>query len=169
MKITYSFLTIFLLFSITPQVFSQKQAQAENYRDSVITAIYKIDEQEHEIAERLLSSVPAYDTIYNLAQYEQGLNFLNGGKFEEAIAVYSKMTETASEYNHRAYSGWAIALDSLGKDDESLAVFDKGIDEYTHHYLLYFNKATTLQGMERYQEAVEYYQKTILYAPGHVT
>ncbi|MDA3882024.1 MAG: tetratricopeptide repeat protein [Bacteroidales bacterium] len=169
MKITYSFLTICLLYSITTQVFSQKNAQPENYRDSVITAIYKIDEQEHEIAERLLSSVPTHDTIYNLAQYEQGLNFLNGGKFEEAIAVYSNMTKTASEYNHRAYSGWAIALDSLEKDEESLAVFDKGIAEYTHHYLLYFNKATTLQGMERYQEAVEYYKKTILYAPGHVT
>jgi antitoxin component YwqK of YwqJK toxin-antitoxin module len=55
----------------------------------------------------------------------------------------------------------------MGKTEESLKVYDEGIKIFPMNYLLYYNKAVTLQRMGRYQEAIENYQKTLWANPNH--
>jgi antitoxin component YwqK of YwqJK toxin-antitoxin module len=65
------------------------------------------------------------------------------------------------------YINLGTALDELGKKEESIKAYDEGIKIFPMDHLLYYNKAITFQRWEKYQEAVENYQKTLWLNPNH--
>ncbi|MCK9561590.1 MAG: hypothetical protein M0R02_02595 [Bacteroidales bacterium] len=169
MNVKHTFFRIlFLGMFVSSQTYAQKQAQAENFADSLYSGLRDINKELYESAIRKFQSVPVYDTMYAHAQHELGLAYIRSGEFNKACAVFDSLRYAETDFGNNIYTAWAIALDSLNKKEEALAILDTGISHYPHQYLLYYSKAVYLQAMEQYEQAMKEFQNAIMYAPGHV-
>src|SRR5690554_2891942 len=169
MNVKHTFFRIlFLGMFISSQTYAQKQAQAENFADSLYSGLRDINKELYESAIRKFQSVPVYDTMYAHAQHELDLAYIRSGEFNKACAVFDSLRYAETDFGNNIYTAWAIALDSLNKKEEALAILDTGISHYPHQYLLYYSKAVYLQAMEQYEQAMKEFQNAIMYAPGHV-
>lgn len=149
-------------------IYAQKNAKPENYSKALELAVDQMDNEEYAESRKNLISIPKGDTLYTLAQYELSLLNIKTKNYNECVENCKYLLQTPFIEGDRVYSNYGIALDSLGKKEESVAMYNQGIQKYPKSYLLHFNKAVTLESMKRYKEAIEAYQECLINYPSHI-
>jgi tetratricopeptide (TPR) repeat protein len=65
------------------------------------------------------------------------------------------------------YMQYGSALDDMGKPNDALEMYDEAISKYPGLFLLHFNKGLTLQKLNRFEEALLEYQRSLQIKPLH--
>ncbi|HLP13362.1 MAG TPA: tetratricopeptide repeat protein [Flavobacteriales bacterium] len=100
---------------------------------------------------------------------EKALTLLTMGKTEEAI-VNCKLAiqkHPTHEELKTVYVTYGNALDALKKTDESLQVYEDGLNLFPEFYQLHFNKGIALASVKKYEEALLCFNKSVKYNPKH--
>ena len=147
--------------------YSQDTINPYNAEKQIHKGIEFHDKGEYSKAIEIYQQVNRNDSNYSWAQTELSLTFLRMKEYEKVISVCRNALGNKIVSDALIYSNLGTALDETGKSEESLKVYDAGIKIFPMNFLLYYNKAITLQRMGRYQDAVEYYQKTLWANPNH--
>jgi len=90
-----------------------------------------------------------------------GMALFLKGDYERAVKAFSEAIRIDNS-NSRTYNNLALALYKLGKYDETFEAFKKGGDEGT----AYYNLGCLYTMEEKYNEAVQAFEKAIEIKPG---
>ncbi len=103
------------------------------------------------------------------AMGEKAMSLLAFNKPQEAADLCAVIFENflGSRNLEFVYTTYGNALDAIGKPEESLEIYNKGLVEYPNNAHLHFNKGITLTGLDRYDEAQTSIEKAILLNPYH--
>lgn len=164
-------ITAVLLFVLT-QVFGNdketKERIAPNSGQLIQQGIKLHDDEQYKEAIAVYTKIPSNDTNYVLARFEIALSYSEDSMYAEAIKVLEEVKSIPSLTQPEIFSLLASCYDKNGEFEKSLKAFDEGIAIAPASYLLYYNKAITLEREKRYQEAFENYKSAVLYSPTHV-
>lgn len=127
------------------------------------------DQEKYDEALELYNKVPENDTNYTLAVVEKALTFYAKKDYDKAITMCREGLQYGSEYDYNLYVTLGSAYDDAGKPEEALTVYDKAIKEYPKNHLLIYNKAVTVEKLEKYDEAVALYKQVLQITPYHAT
>jgi tetratricopeptide (TPR) repeat protein len=107
------------------------------------------------------------DNLYALV--EKAYSYLAQKKYEDAIKtseIALAKHKTGNELK-TLFVTYGNALDMIEKPIESIAAYDRGIKLFPEEQMLYFNKAVTLRGLKRNDEAMLALQKAVILNPNH--
>lgn len=97
------------------------------------------------------------------ANYEKGYSLYTMGKIKECASLSKDMIKefAGNPALHLVYMQYGSSLDDLGKSKEAIDAYDEGIKIFPDEYLLHFNRALTLQKMEKTEDALLGYQSAL--------
>jgi len=107
--------------------------------------------------------------LYGLA--EKAMSLMYARRPKEAIPLCKKAIENhaGNPALRSVYVTYGSCLDEMNSRQESLAVFEEGIQLFPDFYLLYFNKGITLSVLNKNDEAIESIQQAIKLNPQHAS
>jgi Tfp pilus assembly protein PilF len=113
----------------------------------------------------------AVDPGYYLAYYEKSLSFFRATRMQECADLCKFILKRFPEgsENKGVYINYGSALDGLGKSDDAIAVYNKGIKKFPNVPLLHFNKAITLYLRKEYDDAADELKSAIFLNPSHAS
>ncbi|MEA4841446.1 MAG: tetratricopeptide repeat protein [Bacteroidales bacterium] len=125
---------------------------------------------------KLDEAIQKYDKALSIdpenftASYEKSLTFLAQNRYEETIQLCQSILKTHSGKVglKDVYVNYGNALDGLKQSEKALAIYDQGSMLFPTYYGLYFNKAITLIGMKKYDDAILSLQQSIKCNPNHI-
>jgi len=161
---------VFLFFFISSCIISYSQDSIINPYNAekiIRQGVDFHDKGDYSKALELYNKVNRNDSSYGWALAEKSVTLLKMKKYDEVIKVCRLAMSKQKVREPYIYINLGTAFDELGNKEESLKVFDEGIRFFPMNYLLYFNKAITLQRSERLGEAVANYQKALWINPNH--
>lgn len=100
---------------------------------------------------------------------EKALSLLSLEKYETAIQICKAIVETQPNSPNLdfVYTTYGNALDLIGKPDQALNIYDQGIAKFPDYFQLHFNKGITLSRINRPEEALAYFEKSVSLNPEH--
>jgi tetratricopeptide (TPR) repeat protein len=109
---------------------------AANNKLEVLTAISALtDEVREELGDesvddedRPLGETFTASSLEAVKNYTEAQNLAANGRYDEAIKSYEQAIAADGDFG-RAYSGWALALFSLGRQDEAAALWQRALTE----------------------------------------
>ncbi len=111
------------------------------------------------------ASRQAWDTeFWPMAHANLGQVLVMAERAEEAIIVYETMLERDPD-NLQVQSSLALALSSSGQGDDALSIFDDILGAEDAAPLDYYNAGVSLYQAERFEQAVEGFEKALERAP----
>lgn len=145
-------------------------AQSDEIEKLVQEGIAYHDSGLYEKAIALYQQALEIDPKSSLANYELAYTYLSQNNFEKAVE-HSKIAIAQKDDNSMAgYIVCGNALDMMGKPDEAIKIYEKGIKKYDN-YLLYYNHALTCfnQGQisKAYVSAISAIQNNSSHASSH--
>ncbi len=146
--------------------FAQQKVEAEKLVDE---GIKFHDKGEYENALSKYDQALKLDKDNLYALVEMAYSLLAQKKYDETIKVSEqavKIHKTGDELK-TLYVTYGNALDMVNRAAESIAVYDMGIKQFPNEQMLYFNKAITLRGLKRNNEALLALEKSVLLKPDH--
>ena len=142
-------------------------AQTEIYKQQIDSAIALHEKGEYDKAIAIYDKVIENDDRYYDAWHEKTLSLFAAKRYQECIAtcqiVLKKFKDNPA--NGQIYCHWGSAVDELGKPNDAVTVFSKGIKKYPDEYLLYLNRGITHYKQNNVKEAVSDMQSTISLNP----
>ena len=111
----------------------------------------------------------ALDSTSGLIYYELAFTYFAMEEYEKAIAASKKVLELDDRYGLEATNNIGNSLDMLGRSQEAVDVFKKGIKTYGEDARLYFNMGITLMHMERLYEGLSAFEQALLTSPVHAS
>lgn len=113
-----------------------------------------------------LGNIPQNDSAYLSALTTKAYYLINLEKYEEAIQVCNEGIDSPFHpFKYYFLLNKASALLSLRNYDAALQVYDEMLVKYPKNYKLYYNKGLVYNGMEKFEEAVNMFQKSITFNP----
>lgn len=105
---------------------------------------------------------------YN-ANYEKSFSYYAAKMYDECITISIFIIEQLPETFEKAnvYSNYGSALDDKGDKQQAIEIFNDGIKKYPYNYRLHFNKGLTLMRLNKQDEALLSFQKTLEVKPLH--
>ena len=154
------------LCSFTCLLSAQKTAN-DLYNEGV--GLYEI--KEYGAAIKKFEEAIAIDKDHYRSHYERSYAMVMMKDYEGCIKASEQLIRDFpnGEHNDKAYLNWGTALDMLGKGNESIKVYQKGIKKYPTFALLYFNSAITYYGMGKTEEAQESAELSLKHNPYHAS
>ncbi|MFN8291764.1 MAG: tetratricopeptide repeat protein [Chitinophagaceae bacterium] len=127
------------------------------------------DKGEYEAAIRKYDQAIKLDDNYFNAWYEKMYSLYEWGKKKECISIAKDVLKKFPDNPglRHVYIQYGSSLDDIGKPEEAIEIYDKGISLYPDEYLLHFNKGLTLQRLEKNEEALLCYQQSLRLKPLH--
>jgi tetratricopeptide (TPR) repeat protein len=115
-------------------------------------------------------AIAKYPELY-LAYYEKSLSLFSAERYEECAELCKSVLKRFpdGEQNKGIYINYGSALDGLGKSEEAITVYNKGIKKYPDVSLLHFNKAVTLYLLKNYEDAADELKSAIFLNPAHAS
>lgn len=157
---------LLMLVSTCSIVCAQQQVAAEKL---VQEGIQLHDKGDYDGAIKKYDAALILDEANLLALAEKALSLLTTKKFDESV----KVCKTAIR-NHpgeaqlnTVYLTYGNALDELKQTDKALSIYDEGIKKFPTFYQLYFNKAITLERVQKHDESLACLQKSASLKPNH--
>jgi hypothetical protein len=153
---------LFLLLSIS--------AIAQRNPDIIVKEGVTLHDQGfYDAAIRKYDSALALDKNHYLANYEKSYTLLVLKKYDECIVLSKYILENFKNGpdNMAVYVNYGSCLDWSGKSEAAIAIYNEGITKYPAEGLLYFNKAITLYGASKIEEAMEADKLAIINNPYH--
>lgn len=167
-----SYQTRLFLYSCFLSLFSLPVfAQTPSAKDLVESGVASHDSGYYDRAVEFYDQAIAVDPAFYLAYYEKSLSLFKAARNQECADVCKlilKRFPDGSE-NKGVYINYGSALDGLGKSEEAIKVYDKGIKKYPDVSLLYFNKAITLYLLKKYEDAADELKSAIFLNPSHAS
>jgi tetratricopeptide (TPR) repeat protein len=104
------------------------------------------------------------------AMGEKAMSLLAFNKPQEAADLCASIMQDykGARNIEFVYTTYGNALDELGKPEESLKIYDKGLAAFPENTQLHFNKGITLSRLNRLEEAKIYFENAVLLNPYHV-
>ena len=102
-----------------------------------------------------------------LVHYEMALSYFSLKYYKNAITHCDAVIKKKGEHLIAAYLVKGSSLDMIGKTEESIKLFKKGIKKEGEHYLFYYNIAVNYAKMNDYSEAEKYGIKGAEVNPQH--
>jgi tetratricopeptide (TPR) repeat protein len=155
-----------LLFA-TGIAFGQSFIEAEKL---VNEGVVDHDKGDYNAAIAKYDNALALDKDNLLALSEKAYSLTALQKYEEAIAVCQQAiaAHPGDDKLRMVYVTQGNSLDALKRPDESLKVYDDGIQQFPDFYLLYFNKGITLSNNNT-DDALACFEKAVLLNPNHAS
>lgn len=148
MKKLFTFFLI-ILFST-----SYMDAQVDSRVDSLVRVGIRLhDEGKYKDAIDVYKEALKMDPKSSLVNYEIGYSYFEQKDYKKAIEYCDKVLKTDNPSVLGAYIVKGSSLDYQNKIQESIDVFEEGVQRYKDNYLLYFNLALVYNKIEKYQEA----------------
>jgi Tfp pilus assembly protein PilF len=165
MKKTFLFLFA-LSICLAHSLYAQDKAQADKLVDE---GVPYHDKGDYEGAIKRYDQALAVDKDNLLALSEKALTLYTMGKYDDVIPLCKRAIKKHPNDSLLAnvYVTYGDALDAMKHTDESLAIFDEGIQKFNYYYQLYFNKAITLTSVKQYDDAIDNFQKALKLNPDH--
>jgi len=163
MKAINLFLSLLILsFSVS--------AQSNEVENLVREGIAYHDSGAYEKAISVYEKALEIDPKSSLANYELAYTYLSQNNYEKAVEHSKVAIEQKDDHSMAGYIVCGNALDMMGKPDEAIKIYEKGIKDYDN-YLLYYNHALTCfnQGQidKAYSSAVHAIQNNSSHASSH--
>ena len=162
-------LLLILLLSLTGNIaFGQNKEEAEKLVDE---GVAYHDKGDYAAAIAKYDKALELDKDNLLALTEKAFSLLSSQKIEEAINYCKKAItiHPGDKGLKTVYVTYGNALDALRKPDQSLEMYDEGIELFPNYYQLHFNKGISLAGIKRYEEAILCFQKAVTFNPLHAS
>lgn len=86
---------------------------------------------------------------------EIAYSYMQAKEYKKAIKHCDKVIKKDEEHVMQAYITKGSCLDYLGKTDESIKLFKKGIKKFGDHYLLHYNLAMNYYRIREFENAEE--------------
>jgi tetratricopeptide (TPR) repeat protein len=98
-----------------------------------------------------------------MANYEKAFTLSMLHKYSETVEICEKLNRLYpfEPQLKNVYVTWGSALDYMEMPEESIRVYNKGLDEFPDFYLLHFNKAITYAKMGEMQKSREAAQEAL--------
>jgi len=158
---------IFLLFGLV-LVPSFLLGQA-NIDSLIKLGVYYHDAGEYDKAIELYKQALLIDQNSDLANYEIAMTYMYAKDFENSIIYSDKVISLDKNNVLQAYITKGSSLDYLGKTDESIKTFEKGIKKFGANYLLYYNLGYDYYKTKDYDKAEEAFTNAIKSNASHAS
>lgn len=123
------------------------------------------DDGKYKQAIDVYKKIPRSDTNYSRALYELALSSYSDSDFTASKQYAELGLKLFPDDANNWYALIANSLDDLGQKDKALAVYDTILKASPYAYVSIFNKGVTLYNLQKYKEAKELFQKTLLVYP----
>ena len=104
--------------------------------------------------QEIIESDPDHDKAY----YNLGNLYYGAGRYEEAVRAYEKVI-VINPRHIKAYNNLGVAYAGIGRKEEAESLFRKAIAVDPENEMAYGNLAILYFGQQKYDLAVEYYEK----------
>lgn len=125
------------------------------------------DEGKYQEAIKLYKQALELEPKSSLVNYELALSYMYSRDYENSLKYSDKVIKLKKENLMDAYVTKGSSLDYLGRVDESIKVFEKGIKKFGGHYLLYYNMGLALYNKGEHEDAKEALVNALDLKPGH--
>ncbi len=111
------------------------------------------------------------DKNYGAAYYEKSFSLYTAGRYQECVDVCKELLDKIPDYENvkNVYVNYGSSLDALGKADEAIKVYNKGIKKCPDFYLLPFNRGITEYNQGKLDEAAGDMKKSVSLNPSHAS
>lgn len=109
------------------------------------------------------------DPNSSLVNYEMSLTYMYAKDYSNAIRHCDKVIALNDKYLVDACINKGSCLDYLGKTDESIKIFEKGIKQFGDNYLLYYNLGYDYLKLEQYDKAQDALMNAIRKKSNHAS
>ena len=138
--------------------------------DSLIQqGVYLHDAGQYDKAIEIYKKALAMDPNSDLANYEISYTYMSAKDYENSIKHSSKVIELNKDYVLQAYLTKGSSLDYLGKTNESIKLFEKGLKKFGDDHLLYYNLGYDYYKINNYDKAEEAFFNAIKTNPTHAS
>lgn len=161
----YALSFTFLFFFFSGFLLAQQNNPLVNSGELIEKGIKLHEEEKYKDAIKLYTQIPRSDTNYHLALHEIILSHYADSNYKACLPLIDEGIKYYPDKMFRWLNHKANVLDDMGKQQEALAVYDTLIKNFPNNVSAYFNKAITLMRMEKYDEAIPYFQQVILIDP----
>ncbi|MCL2025892.1 MAG: tetratricopeptide repeat protein [Leptospirales bacterium] len=125
------------------------------------------DKSEYDKAIEVYKKALELDPESPLANYEIALTYMYKGNNEKAIEHCDVIINAGPVTMVDAYIVKGSALSNLGKMQESIALFNEGIEKFGQNHLLYYNLAFVYYKIEDFENAEKNLLKALALNPAH--
>jgi len=138
--------------------------------DSLVQiGIYYHDNGEYDKAIETYKKALEIEPNSALVNYEIAMTYMYANAYENSIKHSDKVIELNDKYLLQAYITKGSCLDYLGKTNESIKLFEKGIKKFGDHHLLFYNLGYNYYKLSEYDKAEEALINAINSKPDHPT
>lgn len=161
---------ISLLFCVTIN-FAQDKISAEKI---VREGIEFHDKGDYKTAISKYDEALKLDSNNLIALAEKALSLFYSGDYEKSVAIckidLEKHGKEKDENLQNIYVNYGNSLDQLGKTEEALKMYDRGLKDYPDYYQLYFNKGISLlKDPKNLEKALACFQNAVKKNPNHAS
>lgn len=159
---------VLLLLIISTTTFAQNPFEAERLVKAGITLH---DKGDYANAIVKYDSALLVDKDNLLALAEKAMSLLHLENNEEAIktSLIAIEKHRGSDDLRYVYVTCGNAYDAIKNSNRSLEIYEEGIKQFPDFYLLHFNKGITLTGLNKYDEAMTCFIKSVSLNPNHAS
>lgn len=129
------------------------------------TVLYDSGKYDEAVAE--LKTVSKLDTNYVYMLSELAMTYTAQEKYAEAIKTCDEGLATPSSFRAHILRSKAIALDKKGDYKESVALFNKSIDEFPFDFRMIYNLGVTYYNNKDYDKALDCFFRVLAINPFH--
>jgi antitoxin component YwqK of YwqJK toxin-antitoxin module/Tfp pilus assembly protein PilF len=144
--------------------FGQRQPKIIDSEEQLKKAINFMDKENYEGSIKLLMEIPFGDPNFETAQYELCLAYSRSNELEKVIPIAENFI-AQNTTQHLFYNILGSVLDDLGREDESIKVYEAALERFPYSETLWINKGIVHEGIEQIDEAVAAYKHVLSYNP----
>ena len=160
------FMLFFVVFALSFS-FAQSKDTKEQVEALVKQGIAYHDKGEYDKAIETYKKALGIDPGSSWANYEIALTYMYKGNNEKAIEHCDMVIKSGSGAMVEAYIVKGSALDNLGKTQESIKLFNEGIEKFGQNHLLYYNLAFNYYKTGDFEDAEKNLFKALAVNPYH--
>lgn len=111
------------------------------------------------------------DSINITALAEKAFSLLSLKDYSNSIETCKKAINNNPQAKGLkfVYTTYGNALDASQKPNDAIEIYDQGIELFPDYYQLHFNKGITLSGLQKYDQALLSFQKSVSLNPRHAS
>ncbi|MDO3643240.1 tetratricopeptide repeat protein [Mucilaginibacter sp. L3T2-6] len=158
---------VLLALTVISTALKAQQIKLINSGELINKAAALYDSSKYKNAIALLNEVNRSDTNYVWSVYEKALSCEADSQYAEAIKLCKEglSLKEQRDYEPDLYNTYGNTLNDIGQPENALKIFDAAIAKYPAYSLLYFNKGVSYMVLKRYNDAEQWFQKTLLINP----
>lgn len=135
--------------------------------DAIEKGIKAHDKEDYKSALKYYNKVHPGDTNYHLAQYEKAMTYFMMEEYEATIEIAEKEIGDINYVTNSFYNVLGNAYDESEQKEKAIEVYTEGISKFPTFYRLYYNRALTLERLDKPQEAIADLKLALQYNPYH--